>query len=440
MLYFLADPRSETSLESSDNEGTVGADNYSGFFEGPEKTIEVKFKTNIGVDDGLRALSRAQIDDLCALARCSILTKTSNSHLDAYVLSESSLFVYKHKYVMKTCGTTTLLRCLNKLLAYADALQMEVHSVVYSRKNLLQPSAQLWPHCSFGDEIKYINDHAKLQDRLHGNGYILGPVTGDHWFIYVADLEPPMSMDALLPFDRKLVRSSSNQSMYSRGSDLQTISDVGDVNAMRDRTLNLMMFGLDPDVCKIFMKANVETGKEMTKKSGISDLCPGATIDETAFTPCGYSMNAILHDCYFTTHITPEESCSYASFETNSVLANYSPLVRNALKVFRPQRFVLTMFGHDSDIRSMHELPTDLRRIELPGVGNFVRTSLSSTKVATDELCLMACYCVEESAPVLKLRSLDSRVSIADQGSETLGSPRESISGGYSRKRAYSMH
>ena len=54
----------------------------------------------------------------------------------------------------------------------------------------------------------------------------------------------------------------------------------------------------------------------------------------------------------------------------------------------------------------------------------------------------MACYCVEESASVpLKLRRMDSYSSIADQGSDTLGSPRESIGGGgYNRKRAYSMH
>jgi hypothetical protein len=57
--------------------------------------------------------------------------------------------------------------------------------------------------------------------------------------------------------------------------------------------------------------------------SGISSLCPGAIIDETAFTPCGYSMNAILHDAYYTIHITPEAECSYASFETNACLKNY---------------------------------------------------------------------------------------------------------------------
>ena len=46
---------------------------------------------------------------------------------------------------------------------------------------------QLWPHSNFGDEIKYISSHDKLQDRLKGSGYILGPITGDHWFVYVAD-------------------------------------------------------------------------------------------------------------------------------------------------------------------------------------------------------------------------------------------------------------
>jgi hypothetical protein len=46
---------------------------------------------------------------------------------------------------------------------------------------------KLWPHSNFGDEIRYISTHDKLQDRLKGSGYILGPITGDHWFVYVAD-------------------------------------------------------------------------------------------------------------------------------------------------------------------------------------------------------------------------------------------------------------
>ena len=117
-----------------------------------------------------------------------------------------------------------------------------------------------------------------------------------------------------------------------------------------------MMFDMAPEVATIFFKQQREgveiTGKEMTTKSGIDHLCPGATIDETAFTPCGYSMNAILHDSYFTIHITPEKECSYASFETNTCLRDYASMVRNVLNVFRPKRFVLTMFGDEGMLQS----------------------------------------------------------------------------------------
>jgi S-adenosylmethionine decarboxylase len=336
-----------------------------GTFEGPEKTMEVCFRPGVGHPDGLRALTRAQLDFLCNQAKCSILSKISSNYIDAYVLSESSLFIYKEHYIMKTCGTTTLLRCLSSLLQFADELGMELTWVGYSRKNLMFPTAQHWPHSSFGDEIKYLSHHAKLQDRLRGSAHILGPVTGDHWFVYVADhSEVPHSLTS--------------------------------PTAATERTLNMMMFDMHPDVAQIFFQKNTENAKDMTVKSGIAALCPGATIDETAFTPCGYSMNAILHDAYSTIHVTPEASCSYVSFETNTSLQNYTPTVRNVLNVFKPKRFVLTLFGDDAALKAMTELPTDARHIVLPPWGTYVRTSLSSTKVENDLSCLMGCYTVDE--------------------------------------------
>ena len=65
-----------------------------GVFEGPEKTLEVCFLPGVGAATGCRALARPQLDAILAEARCAILSRTSNAHLDAYVLSESSLFVY----------------------------------------------------------------------------------------------------------------------------------------------------------------------------------------------------------------------------------------------------------------------------------------------------------------------------------------------------------
>jgi hypothetical protein len=88
-----------------------------------------------------------------------------------------------------------------------------------------------------------------------------------------------------------------------------------------------MMFDMDPSVANLFYKKTCRTGKEMTKKAGIDLLCPGAQIDDQAFTPCGYSMNAILHDAYFTMHITPQQECSYASFETNTCLDKFVVLI-----------------------------------------------------------------------------------------------------------------
>jgi S-adenosylmethionine decarboxylase len=170
------------------------------------------------------------------------------------------------------------------------------------------------------------------------------------------------------------------------------------------------MFDMAPEVADCFFEQNIPLAKDMTMKSGIFNLVPGATIDEVSFSPCGYSMNAILHDAYSTIHITPEAACSYASFETNTKLRDYSALVRNVLTVFRPKRFVLTVFGDDAALRSMVELPTDPKYITMPGFGAYTRTSLSFTKVEIDLSCLLGCYSLEDIKP----SSIPSVTSLAN--------------------------
>ncbi|KAJ8604246.1 hypothetical protein CTAYLR_009223 [Chrysophaeum taylorii] len=322
-------------------------------FEGPEKTLEVCFAP---CGEGCRALGRGALDAILAEARCEILSKISNEYLDAYVLSESSLFVYKYKWVIKTCGRTTLLRSLRKLLEYTGTLDMRVEWVGYSRKNFVFPDDQTSPHTSFHEELSYLKAHP-----ICGSGYVLGPMTGDHWFVFISD-------------------------QCERPSELET-----------ERTVNVMMFDLADEVREQFYLKpgeidDQETGNIMTQRSGLGDLV-GAKVDARAFAPCGYSMNSLVYGSYTTVHVTPEPSCSYASFETNTPLKSYTSLLKNVLSVFKPKRIVVTLFADAAGLKHVTTFDK-LNHIDLPKA-TYARADLSSLCVETDAVCMMANYVLD---------------------------------------------
>jgi len=382
-------PPIEDFYPDDDNSGEIRE--YTGVFEGPEKTLEVCFRTIDGsvptVEEGervgLRRLARKDLDRICARARCTILSSVSNRYLDAYVLSESSLFVYPYMVVLKTCGTTTLLRCIAVLIELGKKLGLEIDWVGYSRKNFNFPGDQAFPHQSFHQELEYLHSHKKLCERLDGSGYTLGPVTADHWFVFVAD-----------------------QTIRSRSLDLDT-----------DRVLNIMMFDIDEDVANLFYYDNYdkikgESKEDETKrishlqtvKSGINALCPGAIFDPRAFEPCGYSMNAILFHSYSTIHITPESGSSYCSFETNQKVTSYKSLISNVIRTFRPKRFVMTLMADEAGLKEVRELPLTssgaASKIVVPapravadatGMKQMLykRSTVASIKVEDDCCCMM---------------------------------------------------
>ncbi|XP_016112236.1 S-adenosylmethionine decarboxylase proenzyme-like [Sinocyclocheilus grahami] len=86
-----------------------------------------------------------------------------------------------------------------------------------------------------------------------------------------------------------------------------------------------------------------------SQMSGIRDLIPGSVIDATMFNPCGYSMNGMKTDgTYWTIHITPEPEFSYVSFETNLSQTSYDELIHKVVDVFKPGKFVTTLFVNQS--------------------------------------------------------------------------------------------
>ncbi|KAJ8899242.1 hypothetical protein K2173_012830 [Erythroxylum novogranatense] len=67
-------------------------------------------------------------------AFCIIVDQLYNTEFDSYVLSESSLFIYPLKMILKTYGTTKLLQSIVPLLKLVDSLSPYVTNVKYSRE------------------------------------------------------------------------------------------------------------------------------------------------------------------------------------------------------------------------------------------------------------------------------------------------------------------
>ncbi|XP_032458644.1 S-adenosylmethionine decarboxylase proenzyme-like isoform X2 [Phocoena sinus] len=116
-----------------------------------------------------------------------------------------------------------------------------------------------------------------------------------------------------------------------------------------DQTLEILMSEIDPAVMDRFYRKDGVTAKDVTRESGIRDLIPGSVIDATLFNPCGYSMNGMKSDgTYWTIHVTPEPEFSYVSFETNLSQTSYDDLIGKLMEVFKPGKFVTTLFVNQS--------------------------------------------------------------------------------------------
>ena len=64
-------------------------------------------------------------------------------------------------------------------------------------------------------------------------------------------------------------------------------------------------------------------------------------------------MNALLGEHYWTIHVTPEDFCSYASFETSVPLGEtgqkpLESLLADVVAVFQPDAFSVSLFTHDA--------------------------------------------------------------------------------------------
>lgn len=301
-------------------------------FEGAEKKIEIDFCRDPSNPEGLRTIPQSMWEEILEIIKCQIISSTKNEHFDSYVLSESSLFVYPYKVIIKTCGTTILLRCLDPILTMAEnECGLSPEFVFFARKNLLYPEKQHFPHAKLEDELEVLNQ--LFED---GNCYTFGSHTSDNWVLYYVDL----------------------------------MDDAYEKRRHNDQTFEILMTHLDERTMDIFYanEQNIQNPKEVTRASGIGQIIPTAITDEKMFEPCGYSVNGLADDAYFTIHVTPEDHCSFASFETNISRENYTDISSSVIESFKPGKFTITLFSDDGALCASNPLGAiDLRTIKRMG-------------------------------------------------------------------------
>ncbi|MCZ4336496.1 adenosylmethionine decarboxylase [Shewanella colwelliana] len=231
------------------------------FFEGSEKRIEIVVN---GDSQSLRSFGDSFWQQAVAKAGADVLSKISNSGCDAYLLSESSLFVWDKRLVMLTCGSTNL---VDAALFMIDQLNsVTIAWLSYQRKSEFLSHLQ---SSHFEDDIQ------RLNEVMIGRAYRIGHLDGHHHYFYCSQKGESASVSRSM----QMYHIDGQVADYLRGDTLDAMS-------IRQRLKLAPLFG-------------------------------DFEVDDHLFNPFGYSINGIRHNDYFTIHITPQERSSYVSIETN---------------------------------------------------------------------------------------------------------------------------
>ena len=260
-------------------------------FEGIEKKIEVILSSTL---PGLRDNIDRRWERVVKASRADIISKKSTEYLDAYLLSESSLFVWEDRILMIVCGQTNLINSVPEILEIVG--QEKVALVFYERKNFTFPLEQ---------PADFEEDVTSLEQYFPGKSYRLGPANRDHVHVF-----------------------------YS--SHAKAITE-------QDATLQVLMNDFDPSVIDIFCNENTMAKDKIAQRFGLNRIYPQMITDSYVFSPYGYSINGIIEKKYYTVHVTPHSEGSYASFETNVMENNYSGTIANLVSIFKPEKFSLLL-------------------------------------------------------------------------------------------------
>ncbi|MCG9711706.1 S-adenosylmethionine decarboxylase proenzyme [Shewanella insulae] len=236
------------------------------YFEGAEKRLSLTLEPAC---PSLRALGDAYWRSALAQSNTEILSKLSCEQCDAYLLSESSLFVWHDSLVLITCGNTRLIETVVNLVESLGPKQ--ILGLSYQRKSEILASLQ---------SSRFEEDLARLRELLSGDAYRMGHLDGHYHQLFLSG-----QMGQLRP-------TQVMQMYHIRG-------ELAD-----------------------YLRSDRQSTEGIARRLNLTQLLSGFHLDTHLFSPLGYSLNALRGQDYFTLHITPQEMSSYVSLETNLSLGD----------------------------------------------------------------------------------------------------------------------
>ena len=280
------------------------------FFEGPEKKLELVFKAK-----SVNLLEEPEVfwDELVELAQAKILSKLESETCKAFLLSESSLFIWEDRVILITCGTTTLIKAAKHLLNRYGIDCIE--EVFYERKNEYQPNLQ---------KSSALEDMHELQSLLGGKVMRFGRQDDHHVYIY-------------------------NNNFHEQ-------AHAGKVN-----TLELLMYGLKGEFKDSFV--NDQKNQKIVLEK-LTEVLPDFVFDTFFFEPEGFSFNALKGDQYATMHVTPQGSENYLSFEMDQVnLKESEEIVAKLVELCKPISYDIILFSAEEENVGLHRPPYEVKQI-----------------------------------------------------------------------------
>ena len=260
------------------------------FYEGTEKRLFICTK---GLN--LLAFDDSFWIDLVAFAGAEIISNIKNNHANAYLLSESSLFVWENKLLLITCGNTQLVKAA--LFIQQQLSKEKIKTLIFQRHQPLKP--QLQP-------TNFQQDRLMLEKQFNGHQL--------HWREdYQGDL---------FVFGEISSQTISTQSIY-------------------------MLHGLRGEFASHLQRGYVDK-QDIAHRLKLTEFFNDFVIDHFSFKPKGYSLNAMTSTDYLTIHLTPEKLSTYLSIETSLPASKSAPFIAYLATLFSPVSLKQIHFNVDN--------------------------------------------------------------------------------------------